>query len=48
MHGKAVEIDESIFQRVNTSEGEKKIWVLGFYERGSKDMRAIYVKDWSE
>jgi hypothetical protein len=35
MCGKVVEIDESIFATVGGPNGEK-VWVLGFYERGSK------------
>lgn len=41
--GRAVEIDESVFATVG--KDGCKVWVLGFYERGSKDQRAIYVKD---
>jgi hypothetical protein len=40
--GRTVEIDESIFAM---GKDGCKIWVLGFYERGSKEQRAIYVKD---
>ena len=38
-----MEIDESVFASVGKDGG--KVWVLGFYERGSKEQRAIYVKD---
>jgi len=38
-----VEIDESVFASIGIDGA--KVWVLGFYERGSKDMRAIWVKD---
>ena len=41
--GRAVEIDESVFATVG--KDGCKVWVLGFYERGSKDQRPIYVKD---
>jgi hypothetical protein len=41
--GRAIEIDESVFATVG--KDGCKVWVLGFYERGSKDQRAIYVKD---
>ena len=41
--GRAVEIDESIF--ATSGKDGNKVWVLGFYERGTKEMRAIYVKD---
>ena len=33
--GWTVEIDESCF--ANIGKDGKKVWVLGFYERGSKD-----------
>ena len=47
-YGRSIEIDESIFAKM-TKDGEKvKVWVLGFYERGTKECRAIYVKDRSE
>ena len=47
-YGRAIEIDESIFATV-TREGQKhKVWVLGFYERGTKEARAIHVKDRTE
>ena len=42
-NGRAVEIDESIF--ATQGKDGAKVWVLGFYERGTKEMRAIYVKD---
>lgn len=32
--GRTVEIDESVFA---TGKDGAKVWVLGFYERGSKD-----------
>ena len=43
-----MEIDESIFARMTFDGVKEKVWVLGFYERGTKAMRAIYVKDRSE
>eukprot|EP00347_Sterkiella_histriomuscorum_P015297 403357558 len=46
--GRAVEIDESVFAH-HTQDGKKeKVWVLGFYERGTKEARAIHVKDRTE
>lgn len=46
--GWAVEIDESVFAH-HTHDGKKeKVWVLGFYERGTKEARAIHVKDRTE
>lgn len=48
-YGRCIEIDESIFSRQTAEDGdEKKIWVLGFFERDTKEMRAIYVKDRTE
>lgn len=41
--GRTVEIDESIFSQSGVDGA--KVWVLGFYERGSKEMRAIWIKD---
>jgi len=41
--GNAVEIDESIFAQL--SADNSKVWVLGFYERGTREQRAIWVKD---
>ena len=44
----AVEIDESKFTH-HTKGGQKNIvWVLGFYERGSKDIRAFVMRDRTE
>jgi hypothetical protein len=34
-NGNAIEIDESIFATM--SADNSKVWVLGFYERGTKD-----------
>ena len=46
--GRAVEIDESKFTQ-HTKGGVKcKVWVLGFYERGTKDVRAFVMKDRQE
>ena len=42
---RTVEIDESIFA---TKQDGSKTWVLGFYERGSREYRAIYVPDRTE
>ena len=46
--GRAVEIDESVFANINKDGVKSKIWVLGFYERGTKEARAIHVKDRTE
>ena len=47
-YGRGIEIDESVFATV-TREGQKhKVWVLGFYERGTKEARAIHIKDRTE
>lgn len=46
--GRAIEIDESIFAKMTKDGQKEKVWVLGFFERGTKAMRAIYVKDRSE
>ena len=46
--GRVVEIDESKFTH-NTKGGiRSKVWVIGFYERGTKDVRAFVLKDKSE
>ena len=47
-YGRAVEIDESIFATVSREGQKHKVWVLGFYERGTKEARAIHVKDRTE
>lgn len=47
-HGHAIEIDESIFSTVYKEGKKEKIWVLGFYERGTKEARAFQIKDRSE
>jgi transposase-like protein len=44
--GRAVEIDESRF--THRGKEEQRIYVLGFYERGSKDVRAFVMKDRAE
>jgi len=46
--GNAVEIDESIFAQIRRNGKKEKIWVLGFYERGTKEARAIFIKDRTE
>jgi hypothetical protein len=46
--GNAVEIDESIFAQIKRDGKKEKIWVLGFYERGTKEARAIFIKDRTE
>jgi hypothetical protein len=43
--GRGVEIDESVFAE---RKGGEKIWVLGFFERDTKEGRAIFVKDRTE
>ena len=46
--GRAVEIDESKFTH-HTKGGENtKVWVLGFYERGSRNIRAFVMRDRTE
>jgi IS1 family transposase len=46
--GRAVEVDESKFTH-HTKGGMKcNVWVLGFYERGSKDVRAFVMNDRTE
>jgi hypothetical protein len=40
-HGRAIEIDESVFANHSIDGKKEKIWVLGFYERGTKEARAI-------
>jgi hypothetical protein len=45
-NGRVIEIDESIFGTIG--EDQSKVWVLGFYERGTNEMRAIHVKDRTE
>jgi transposase-like protein len=47
-HGNAIEIDESVFCEMSVDGKKKKIWVLGFYERGTKEARAVYIKDRTE
>lgn len=47
-NGNAIEIDESIFAQVTRDGKKEKIWVLGFYERGTKEARAIFVPDRTE
>jgi hypothetical protein len=44
--GRAVEIDESRF--THRGKDEKLIYVLGFYERESKEVRAFVMKDRNE
>ncbi len=46
--GRGVEIDESVFAETNVDGKMEKIWVLGFYERETKEARAIHVKDRTE
>lgn len=46
--GRQIEIDESVFMHANVEGHRVGVWVLGFWERGTKDMRAIVVKDRSE
>ncbi|CDW84442.1 UNKNOWN [Stylonychia lemnae] len=43
--GRAVEIDESKFTHHTKGGVKSKVWVLGFYERGTKDVRAFVMKD---
>ena len=44
-HGRPVEIDESVFTRVRFGTTETKVWVLGFYERETKEARAFVIED---
>jgi transposase-like protein len=46
--GQLVEIDESKFTHYSKGGQDAKVWVLGFYERGSKDIRAFVMKDRTE
>lgn len=46
--GRAIEIDESKFSKKSVDGKKENVWVLGFYERGTKEARAIYVKDRTE
>ncbi|CDW71499.1 UNKNOWN [Stylonychia lemnae] len=46
--GRTVEIDESVFSHEQRDGKNEKVWVLGFYERQTKEARAIKVKDRSE
>lgn len=39
--GRAVEVDESKFTHHTKGGVKNKVWVLGFYERGTKDVRAF-------
>lgn len=43
--GRAVEIDESKFTHHTKGGVKSKVWVLGFYERGTKDVRAFVMRD---
>lgn len=47
-YGRVVEIDESKFTHHTKGGVSSKVWVLGFFERGSKDVRAFVLKDKSE
>jgi transposase-like protein len=46
LQGRAVEIDESRF--THRGRDEQKLYVLGLYERGSKDLRCFVMRDRSE
>ena len=46
--GRTIEIDESVFSKISVDGKREKVWVLGFYERETKESRAIYVKDRTE
>jgi IS1 family transposase len=43
-YGRAVEIDESAFTHHTKGGVKSNVWVLGFYERGSKDVRAYIMR----
>lgn len=47
-HGRIIEVDESVFATVKRDGLTEQIWVLGFYERGTREARAIHVKDRTE
>ena len=40
-YGRGIEIDESVFAEQTIDGKQVKIWVLGFFERGTKEARAI-------
>lgn len=46
--GNVVEIDESKFAHSTKNGVKSKVWVIGFYERGTKDVRAFVLPDKSE
>ena len=46
--GRGIEIDESVFAERKVDGKIEKIWVLGFFERDTKEARAIFVKDRTE
>jgi hypothetical protein len=41
MYGRGVEIDESVFANQMIDGKQHKMWVLGFFERGTKEGRLI-------
>ena len=45
---RAVEVDESKFTHHTKGGVSSKVWVLGFYERGTKDVRAFVMRDRTE
>ena len=47
-YGNPVEIDESKFTHHTKGGRQTKLWVLGFYERGTRDVRAVVIKDRTE
>ena len=46
--GRGIEIDESVFAERKVDGKIEKIWFLGFFERDTKEARAIFVKDRTE
>lgn len=43
-----MEVDESRFSKHAKNGAKSHLWVIGFYERGSKDVRAFVIEDKSE
>jgi IS1 family transposase len=46
--GRIVEVDDSTFAHQTKGGVVSKVWVLGFYERGTKDVRAYVINDKNE
>ena len=43
--GRPVEVDESVFTHVRFGSSEKKVWVLGLFERETKEARLFVIDD---